>query len=108
MRQLDGVLPSGVSRRLGDATHGGGPGDVFVRSKGYRQVADPSARAQTWSTGPVEVAKSLPHMMVKGTLLERPAALAQAAGSSRRCTSPASWTSCSSRSAGLTCSASPR
>jgi hypothetical protein len=43
-----------VARMNGDRApaHGGGPGDRFIASKGYRQVADPSARAQSWSTGP--------------------------------------------------------
>jgi hypothetical protein len=48
---------------------GGGPGDVFIGSKGYQAIADPSARPQTWSTGPIEVAKGL-HTLVKGTMLE--------------------------------------
>jgi HK97 family phage major capsid protein len=57
--------------------HGGGPGDRFIASKGYQQVADPSTRAQSWSTGPIEVASGpLLHSMqlgpgmYKGTLLE--------------------------------------
>ena len=49
---------------------GGGPGDVFVASKGYQQIQDPAGRGQQWSTGPVEVAKGMPHTLLKGTLLE--------------------------------------
>jgi HK97 family phage major capsid protein len=71
MRELGGAAPSFVTRT--DPNHsfaGGGPGDVFIASKGYKQIADPSTRAQTWSTGPVEVANSLPHVLLKGTLAE--------------------------------------
>lgn len=55
---------------------GGGPGDMFVASKGYQQVKSPDVRPQTWTTGPVEVSsgplmKSMgPHVMMKGTILE--------------------------------------
>jgi hypothetical protein len=56
--------------RMGDGSHvyGGGPGDVFIASKGYQQVKDPSLRGQTWTTGPVEVSST--HLLVKGTMLE--------------------------------------
>jgi hypothetical protein len=77
---------------------GGGPGDVFIGSKGYQAIADPSARPQTWSTGPIEVAKGL-HTLVKGTMLETTGGAAQVADWSRRSTRRGSWTSCSSRSA---------
>jgi HK97 family phage major capsid protein len=62
----------------GSAARGGGPGDRFIASKAYQQIADPSGRGQTWSTGPIEVS-SVPliqrmpsgsHALVKGTLLE--------------------------------------
>jgi HK97 family phage major capsid protein len=43
---------------------------VFIASKGYQQIQNPAGRSQQWSTGPVEVANALPHMLVKGTLLE--------------------------------------
>ena len=76
-RQLGGpggghvVWPGG-----GPRTNVGGPGDVFIASKGYQAIADPAARAQTWTTGPVEVSsgplmKSMGlHVMMKGTILE--------------------------------------
>jgi HK97 family phage major capsid protein len=47
----------------------GGPGDVFVKSAAYQKIADPSARPQSWSTGPVEVSSSQ-HVLIKGTMLE--------------------------------------
>lgn len=34
---------------------GGGPGDLFIESQGYKNLADPSRRPQQWSTGPVDV-----------------------------------------------------
>jgi hypothetical protein len=43
----------------------GGPGDVFIRSDGYKSIL--SDRPQTWSTGPVEVMGPL---QLKGTLSE--------------------------------------
>jgi hypothetical protein len=47
------------------ATGSGGPGDVFVQSKGYQRVKDASARGANWSSGPVDVGYQM-----KGTLLE--------------------------------------
>lgn len=34
---------------------GGGPGDLFIESQGYKNLSDPSRRPQQWSTGPVDV-----------------------------------------------------
>jgi HK97 family phage major capsid protein len=68
IREIGGAGPSFVTRT--DPNHsfaGGGPGDVFIASKGYQQIKSPDTRPQTWSTGPVEV---MPHVLVKGTLLE--------------------------------------
>ena len=48
-----------------DATVGGGPGDVFIQSAGYKQIQRPDQRPQQWSSGPVEVP-----LQMKGTLLE--------------------------------------
>ena len=47
---------------------GGGPGDVFVNSRGYKNIKDASTRPQTWSTGMVEVS-SVP-LELKGTLTQ--------------------------------------
>jgi HK97 family phage major capsid protein len=47
---------------------GDGPGDVFVRSQGYKSIKDASTRPQVFSTGMVEVSPSA--MEMKGTLLE--------------------------------------
>jgi len=41
-----------------------GPGDMFVKSDGWKRIADPHTRPQMWSTGPVEV------QFKAGTLLE--------------------------------------
>jgi hypothetical protein len=57
---------------------GGGPGDVFIQSKGFRQIADPGHRPQVWSSGAVEVppfefqlkAYNTAPYQTKGTLLE--------------------------------------
>src|SRR5215212_5430250 len=68
IKQLDPGMP--LVQRMGDgspSTHGG-PGDRFVASSGYKQVADPASRGQTFSTGMVEVS-SVP-LNTKGTLLE--------------------------------------
>jgi HK97 family phage major capsid protein len=49
----------------------GSPGDLFVKSEGWRQVSDPLNRPQRWSTGPVEIASSPASLRAKaGTLLE--------------------------------------
>jgi HK97 family phage major capsid protein len=79
MRELGGAGPSFV--KATDPNHsftGGGPGDVFIASKGYQQIKSPDTRPQTWSSGPVEVSKvplmhrmpSGMHELYKGTLLE--------------------------------------
>jgi HK97 family phage major capsid protein len=52
----------------GSVSHGGGPGDVFIASKGYQQVKSPDTRGQTWTTGPIEV--SSVQFLTKGTVLE--------------------------------------
>ena len=80
MRELGGDAPAFVTST--DPNHSfaaGGPGDVFIASKGYQRIQDASGRGQTWSTGPVEVSKtplmqrmpaSNAFSMYKGTLLE--------------------------------------
>jgi len=46
----------------------GGPGDVFVASKGYQLIRDPGSRPQSFSSGLIEVS-NVP-LERKGTLLE--------------------------------------
>jgi capsid protein len=48
---------------------GGGPGDVFIKSQGYKAIRASDLRPQQWSSGPVEVI-SPTGMQAKGTLLE--------------------------------------
>jgi len=67
-----------LSRMNGDsatAAWGGGPGDVFVQSKGWKAIEDPGTRPQAWSTGAVEVGsferfQGGSYQMKAGTLLE--------------------------------------
>jgi HK97 family phage major capsid protein len=70
----------GLAREIGAPTSsgwlqngsstGGGPGDLFIRSDGYKAVRSPDSRPQQWTTGPVEVGSMGPPLMLKGTLLE--------------------------------------
>jgi hypothetical protein len=46
LRQL-GPAPSGVSTE--------GPGDVFIKSKGFQAIRMSDMRPQQWSSGPIEV-----------------------------------------------------
>jgi HK97 family phage major capsid protein len=64
--QLGGPLIT----RMGDGSpaFGGGPGDVFVQSKGYQAIQDPGSRPQSFSSGLVEVSSG--PLLTKGTLLE--------------------------------------
>src|SRR4051794_6433650 len=39
----------------GGQSSGGGPGDMFVRSEGFKKISDPGSRPQTWTTGAVDV-----------------------------------------------------
>jgi HK97 family phage major capsid protein len=48
---------------------GGGPGDRFIASEGYKSIRDSSSRPQDWSSGVVEVSRTSP-LEMKGTLLE--------------------------------------
>src|SRR5215211_2667826 len=72
IKELGAALGGPLMARMGDGSpaFGGQAGDVFIQSKQYQQIKDPGGRGQTWTTGPVEVAKGLPQMLVKGTLLE--------------------------------------
>ena len=47
---------------------GNGPGDVFIRSAGYKSIRDPSARTQKFSSGLIEVSDY--PLSTKGTLTE--------------------------------------
>ncbi len=48
---------------------GQGPGDVFVRSSGFKSIADSGSRPTKWSTGMIEVGE-MTGGLLKGTLLE--------------------------------------
>jgi HK97 family phage major capsid protein len=48
--------------------YGAGPGDLFVKSAGFRKIASPDTRPQSWSTGPVDVGRSI--LGKAGTALE--------------------------------------
>jgi hypothetical protein len=65
IKQADGT---GSAPRVTLAGGGGAspyatPGERFVQSAGYKAIADPSARSQQWSSGPVDVGP-----LGKGTL----------------------------------------
>ncbi len=53
---------------------GSGPGDVFIKSKGWQAIANPGTRGQQWTSGAVEVpafhGKGMSYGMKAGTLLE--------------------------------------
>ena len=54
-----------------NASVAGGPGDIFVASQGWKSIADPQSRGQTWTTGPVEVSsQQLNYQLKAGTVLE--------------------------------------
>jgi HK97 family phage major capsid protein len=62
VEELIGVAEDKLSvekqlRRFGGPVSGdsGRPGDRFIRSKGWRQISNPDARGQTWTSGPVDV-----------------------------------------------------
>ncbi len=73
-----GTKMAAVGKALGPPTPsvgqngrgGQGPGDVFVRSEGYKAVRYPDGRPQQWSSGMVEVTTGAPGYELKGTLLE--------------------------------------
>ena len=48
----------------------GGPGDLFIKSDGYKQISDPAGRAQRFSSGLIEVSSGPLSMDTKGTLTE--------------------------------------
>jgi hypothetical protein len=58
----------GLGAGMEFSTNGGSgtsPGEMFVRSEGYKAIKNADARAQSWSSGVVEVGLS-----TKGTILE--------------------------------------
>ena len=69
LEEIDGGVH--VRREIDGPTHGTGPGDQFIESKGYRSIQDPSARGQAFSTGPVQVSDG-PFLETKGTVLTAP------------------------------------
>jgi hypothetical protein len=66
-RELGAGLGDGV-RFTGYNEGGGGVGDRFVQSAGWKAISDPQNRPQQWSTGPVQVSDVA--LSLKGTLLE--------------------------------------
>jgi HK97 family phage major capsid protein len=62
-RELGGGFSSIMTG--GGSPSGASPGEAFVMSKGYGAIRNADARAQSWSTGVVEVGLS-----AKGTILE--------------------------------------
>jgi HK97 family phage major capsid protein len=63
-----GPLLGRMNGEGGASAYGGGPGDVFVRSKGYQAIKDADHRPQRYSSGPIEVSRT--PLLTKGTLLE--------------------------------------
>ena len=47
-----------------------GPGDIFIRSNGYKAIQHPDGRPRQWTSGMVEVSTGGPALEMKGTLLE--------------------------------------
>jgi hypothetical protein len=71
---LDAAIGPASRGALSELAVNPGPGDVFIDSKGYREIQDTGSRPQTWSTGAVEVP-----LEAKGTLTSSPGtALVQA------------------------------
>ncbi|MEK6250664.1 MAG: phage major capsid protein [Actinomycetota bacterium] len=64
VREIDGDL--GESGRGVGGNAFGGPGDLFVKSEGFKSIQDPDSRSQSWSTGAVDVG----FLSKAGTLLE--------------------------------------
>jgi HK97 family phage major capsid protein len=69
IKQISNELgsPGSVTSEFG-GSHSGGPGDIFVESAEYKAIKDPDARAQQFSTGPVQVSDG--PLLTKGTVLE--------------------------------------
>jgi HK97 family phage major capsid protein len=51
--RLNGGMPDVMTD--GRYSYGGGPGDRFVASQGWKSISDPASRGQQWSTGAIEV-----------------------------------------------------
>jgi HK97 family phage major capsid protein len=72
-QQIKSMDPGGplLGRMTGEGgapAYGGGPGDVFIASKGYQAIKDADHRPQRYSSGPIEVSQT--PLSMKGTLLE--------------------------------------
>ena len=67
VENLSRDLAGGVNTPTSGEFGGGAPGDIFVKSAGYKSIRDPGSRGQTFSTGPVEV-----ELQTKGTLVSTP------------------------------------
>jgi HK97 family phage major capsid protein len=65
-QMLEGLNGGPVTSAGFARAQGGGPGDVFVKSQGWKSISDPSSRGQQWTTGPVDVGVSFK----AGTLFE--------------------------------------
>jgi hypothetical protein len=65
-RDLDGP---GLQRDVTWPEGGGGLGDQFISSEGYKSIADPARRAQTWSTGAIELETKTTLTSTPGTAL---------------------------------------
>lgn len=63
---LDGP---GLQRDVTWPQGGGGLGDQFIESKGYRSIQDPAARSQTWTTGAIELEAKATLTSTPGTAL---------------------------------------
>jgi HK97 family phage major capsid protein len=70
-RKLGGTSTTGgfADSRSQFASGSGGPGDIFVRSAGYKAISRADMRPEKWTSGVVEVG-SLSGPQFKGTLLE--------------------------------------
>jgi HK97 family phage major capsid protein len=67
-RDIGAPLLTGFGVNGTGAARGGGPGDVFVASKGYQDIRDAGSRPQSFSSGLIEVSRT--PLSMKGTLLE--------------------------------------
>jgi HK97 family phage major capsid protein len=68
-RNLGGGAASAFTDRRASFADNGGPGDIFVRSEGYKMISRADTRPESWTSGVVEVGP-LSGPMFKGTLLE--------------------------------------
>ncbi len=69
-QHLGAGMPSYASGDSPAAGAWASPGEVFVGSEGFKSIADPTRRAEKWSTGLIELPGMVPSLGMKGTLLE--------------------------------------